>query len=419
MFNALPKLARNKSLRSVAIALSLTCALPLSAHAEGFALQDWSARGAASGGLVARGGDASVVAYNPAAMTELPGTQIMFGFEAVAPTNTIVKYDTGESERCHDQIFLLPHGYITHKYSDNISFGFGVFSRFGLGNKYDSDWFGNNNMYNVDVETVTANPNIAWRINDKFSVAFGLEVTAAKVELNSATTFPDNYGGTSYNTLSHSGYEYGYGFNLAAHYRINDKWKAGLTYRSRVDIDFDGYLDMSNSLGDNYRNGTVTLSLPDQFSLAVAYSPIPKLSIEANVSYYVWSAYKNLDVYFDEGGYIENTKNWKDTWMFSLGAEYQVLDWLALRAGVSYETSAITQEYAEYMTPVNGRWKYSVGAGFQKNNWALDIAYVYHDVHDTDYSDHSNSANTDYATFSGSTTNVYANAILVALSYKF
>ena len=66
----------------------LACFLILTgnAHAEGFALYEYSARGVALGGSVmARKPDASAVAYNPALMTRLPGIHIMGGLSAITP----------------------------------------------------------------------------------------------------------------------------------------------------------------------------------------------------------------------------------------------------------------------------------------------------------------------------------------------
>jgi long-subunit fatty acid transport protein len=68
-----------KGALSLCALLSLSFAMPAQqASAEGFSTYlEGSARAMSlAGGLVARGGDASVISYNPAAMTRLEGTQI-------------------------------------------------------------------------------------------------------------------------------------------------------------------------------------------------------------------------------------------------------------------------------------------------------------------------------------------------------
>ncbi|MGN1038421.1 MAG: outer membrane protein transport protein, partial [Mailhella sp.] len=65
-------------LRALCLLFALALLFPLfKAQAEGFAIMENSARGMGlAGGLIARGGDASTLAYNPAAMTLLEGTQM-------------------------------------------------------------------------------------------------------------------------------------------------------------------------------------------------------------------------------------------------------------------------------------------------------------------------------------------------------
>ncbi len=406
--------------------------LPSMANAEGFALQDWSARGAAlAGGLVARGGDASAVAFNPAAITELEGTQIMVGIEVVVPYNTIeYSIDGGSTyhrQNASNQAFFIPHGYVTHKLNDNFSLGLGMFSRFGLGNKYPSDWAGSANVTYVNLLTSTVNPVIAYRVNDMLSLAAGVEISGAMVDLKQ-----NNQEFALSSRLKNKGIEYGFGFNLAAHVRFNEQWSAGLTYRSGVDYSFDGELSATSPffpmLGHSSTNyisdGATTLSLPQEIKLAVAYAPTDKLSFEAGVGYYGWSSYKDLDLTIDNplppffNSYIANPKEWRDTWMFGFSAEYQLYDWLALRAGIAYETSPIPESHIEYMAPSNGRFKYSVGVGIQEvDAWAFDFAYIFHHLNDANF-DESAAHNTP-GILPGKSDNVYAHSLMMSISYKF
>lgn len=75
----------------------------------------------------------------------------------------------------------------------------------------------------------------------------------------------------------------------------------------------------------------------------------------------------------------------KDTVLVALSAEYDVLEWLAVRAGVSYETSPLDEKHLDYLTPTNGRFKAAVGAGINKPNWSVDLAYVFTRMNDLDY----------------------------------
>lgn len=81
-----------KRIASLLLAACLLAAPQLTgkAQAEGFALSDFGARGTAlAGGMVARADDPSAVAWNPAGITQLPGTQIMVGMTAIQPSGTV------------------------------------------------------------------------------------------------------------------------------------------------------------------------------------------------------------------------------------------------------------------------------------------------------------------------------------------
>ena len=120
------------------------------AQAEGFALSDFGARGTAlAGGMVARADDPSAVAWNPAGITQLPGTQIMVGMTAIQPSgtvDTVDRFGIGRSTDVDKHTWANPHAYLTHQFSDNLWGGIGIFSRFGLGNSYPTNWPGRENL---------------------------------------------------------------------------------------------------------------------------------------------------------------------------------------------------------------------------------------------------------------------------------
>lgn len=412
-------LLKKASALALALAMAATFTNPHTAGAEGFALQDWSSRGAAlAGGLVARGGDAAAVAYNPAAITELEGTQILFGGEFINPINTVVGVN-GESKHSETKNYVAPHGYITHKINDSFSVGLGAFSRFGLGNDYGSAFFVPNSVYDVELITFTVSPVVAWRVNENLSLGFGLELAYGDVDFNQKI----NASGVD-GMMGMTGDAWSPAFNLSVHYRFNDQWKAGFVYRSHNDFDFDGDLKGRNvpirSLGvvapAVASTGSATLYTPDSYTLALAYYPMPELSFEAQVQYNTWSRYSELVINVDNPlvGKIPSKKDWRDTWFFSLSAEYQALDWLTLRGGVSYETSPVREEYADFIAPAHGRWKYGVGLGFAYDKWTLDVGYVYHDILELRYHN-----NPQYSSSADHIDDAHAHTVSFSIGYKF
>jgi long-chain fatty acid transport protein len=130
--------------------------------------------------------------------------------------------------------------YITQQINDKWWAGFGIFSRFGLGTQFDPNWPGRYNSYYARIRTVELNPNIAYKVNEKFSVAGGFNLMYFDLKLEqkinagtfggAATTYPNLPDANS----TMEGDAWGWGFNLAMHYKPTEDWMLGVSYRSRV-----------------------------------------------------------------------------------------------------------------------------------------------------------------------------------------
>ena len=131
----------------------------------------------------------------------------------------------------------------------------------------------------------------------------------------------------------------------------------------------------------------ITHQLNDRFWLGLAYRPLENLSFEVGTVFTRWSTYDSMNIYFDSDFQSINHKKWRDGWNFNASVEYEPLDWLALRAGIWYETPVTNEAHADFMVPSHGRTGVSVGAGFQWGNWTLDLAYAHLWVHSLDYSE--------------------------------
>ena len=240
------------------------------AFAEGFAIMENSARGMGlAGGLIARGGDASTLAYNPAAMTLLEGTQMQANlavsqFYWGVDTRDKAGNDTGNFHSAH-QTWPIPAFYITHQINDNVWFGLASYTRFGLGVKYPNEWPGGYNLQSVQLITSSLNPNIAFKLNDHLSLALGVEVMGASMQMrkNLSSYAPLAAGSALYGDpgdVSINGHGVSFGGNVALHARLNDQWSLGLTYRAPMSLKVSGKTRYDNQIGKTYFGQALGLS---------------------------------------------------------------------------------------------------------------------------------------------------------------
>lgn len=368
---------------------------PMQAWAAGYAVYEWGARGNALGGaMVARDADPSSVAYNPAAITDLPGRQFQIGATAIAPSATMnVKTPGLESMDFADNIWALPTMYYTHQLSDNYWFGLGMFSRVGLGTEYeDADtWAGRYNCSYAAIKSVSINPNLAMKFSDAFSLAVGVEATYLHFGYDMTFRNPNVANTDVLHEIAADGW--GYGINLGARYRPFDWLAFGLAWRSEIQMTVHGDGDFTQkgitSLGFTSTDVSGTEPVPESLTMGVMVKPMERLSLEFDAVWTKWSAYKSLIVNYDDpqpyfaligssAHKLESTKNWKDTWRFQFGAEYALTDSFDLRAGYVYDQSPVNNSYEDFAVPCTDRQIVTLGAGWKINDaWVVDASYGY------------------------------------------
>lgn len=391
------------ALLSVLISISLTS----SVFAAGFALYETGARGNALGGaMVGRADDPSALYFNPAGITQLPGTQTLLGVTMIAPRLDVKT--TGQigfgvipgpppvvfpvlapgpvtTTSMEDNYFFPPHAYLTQQVNDRIWVGLGVFSRFGLGVEFPQNWPGRYNSYDSNIVTSEANPNIAFKVSDNFSISAGVSLMYFDVTLKKK--IPGQlFGGANEIDQELSGDSFGWGYNFGVHYKAADWMSIGAAYRSQVEQRVEGDLKLTGQVGPVQQallpaktNGKVTIDLPAQIFFGVAFKPVKKLSVEVGAILTEWSSYDQLKVKLDQPVAMRTVtiqeKNWRDAWRYHVGMEYNLTDWMDLRLSYIYDESPIPGETIGYELPDSDRQVFGIGLGFHKNNWNLDLSY--------------------------------------------
>lgn len=362
-----------------ALACVFTLASVSYVRASGFALYEWSTRGNGMGGaLIALADEPSAVAYNPAGMTQLEGTQTQAGMTFIAPS---AKAEIGgETYDTVNKVYAPPHAYITHQVNDDLWLGFGVYTRFGVGTNYDDDWAGRYNMYKASLESFTFSPAVAYKLTDDWSVGAALDVMHLSFDLRQVLS-PLSGAPNSRFLLENSGIAVGW--NVSTRYEITDSISFGAIYRAPQRLVGHGSSEIESSGLDEELKMRATV--PGSASVGFSFEPTDWWRFEADAVYTTWSDYKKIEYNFSDAtaavtGLPENLnslKKWKDTWRFQLGTEFDLNESSSLRFGYVWDESPIRKGYEDYMLPTNDRHMFSCGYGFQKDNWELDLSFMY------------------------------------------
>jgi len=339
--------------------LYLAASVPI-AQAGGFALYEWSNRGVAMGTTgYAFAGDASVIATNPALMTQHEGGEVLAGFVAITPTSDVYINDSKYQTR--RKTHIVPHAYYTQQVEDDVWLGIGTFTRFGLGTSYDVGWPGAAELNYVNLKSNSINPTVAFKFSDDFSMAVGVELIKGGIQIEK-NNFTANTNG------------WGAGGNIGLHYKFDEQWSAGFTYRTPIHLMTQGsatYVVSGNTKSDQ----CIEATLPSSFTLGVGFKPTEDWSIEFDTIFTRWETLDKM-VY---SGFLEATDflDYKNVWRFQLGSEYWATDWLALRFGYVYDQTPTVHYEASYMLPANDRQLFSTGLGFKVNDFKIDWSFMY------------------------------------------
>ncbi|MUM76825.1 aromatic hydrocarbon degradation protein [Pseudodesulfovibrio sp. F-1] len=351
----------------VAVCCNLVlCLLATSVHAGGFALYEWSNRGVAMGTTgYAIAGDASVIATNPALMTKLEGSHALAGAVLISPQSTVMV--DGQKNKTKANIYTVPHAYYTRQSESNerVWLGVGMFTRFGLGTHYKSNWSGKDTLQYVDLESVSLNPTVAFKFTDQLSVAGGIEILRGgikqKSEPGASVVSADTIG-------------YAIGGNLGVHYQVDDQWSVGLAWRSSMDMQTEGKGE--HPLGGTTSTGqSIWANLPASYVVGIGYQPAENWSWEFDIVHTRWEAFDTMS--YSAPINTVKTYDYKNTWRFQLGTEYWATDWLAVRFGYVYDQTPTRSGYSSFMLPCNDRQLYSTGLGFRHDAWTVDWAFMY------------------------------------------
>lgn len=360
---------------NVSSALALV-ALTGAVHASGFNLleQNASGIGNAYAGSAAVAENASTIYYNPAGMTELPGVSLSAG---VAGINPSYRFTNGSSTASGSNggdaggWAAVPNGYAAWALTKDLYVGLGISSPFGLKTEYASDWVGRSQSIKFEIKTVNVNPSVAYRVNDKVSVGFGLNWQRIEAEYVRAA----GAGQVRLNVDDSA-----WGWNAGALFTVSPTTKVGLSYRSAIQYHTSGTFN-----GVLNANASANLKVPDTFIMSVTQKLNDKWEMLGDISRTGWSSIPKVDIMNTSTGAATPAQtlntDFRNTWRVSLGANYHYSDTIKLKFGLAYDQSPVKSPSTRLASlPDNNRVWISAGGQYRINKLSavdLGVAYIY------------------------------------------
>lgn len=362
---------------------------------SGFQINESGAKAMAMAGAFAGvANDASAVHFNPAGITQLEGTNISAGVSLIIPS---FKYTSPEGNEYEiDQKVFTPFNiYVTHQFSDKFSAGFGVNNPYGLGTYWqDEDWPGRYLALDTEIRTFVFTPVVAYKVSDAFSISAGIRYGYGDVLITRKTPIvnPNPPAYLTDGKVDLDGDGTAFGFTAGILVKPSEMISLGLSYRSEMKYSFEG--TATNTIPAPYNaaipstalpNGGISadLTTPQNITFGVGLMPTENLTISADFQYVGWSSYDKLEVNFDEWTnpltgekLLSSERNFENSFIARLGANYAVSNQFDLRGGVLYDNNPVTDELLEPTLPDADRIGLNIGFGYKfSKNLSLDFAY--------------------------------------------
>lgn len=193
------------------------------------------------------------------------------------------------------------------------------------------------------------------------------------------------------------------GVNAGAMWDITDQWSIGMTWRSRMNMKVGrghatmkvdptaaqliaqlGQLSPGTQLLPPLDKGTFNaeLPLPTVVTWGVSFRPTTRWELAVDLQWSGWSAYKRLDVNFNEPELgiapILSVKNYSNTLAFRFGGQYRATDFLTARMGMYVDESPVDSNYLNPETPSMTKVAYTAGLSLRPTKcMSVDLAYCY------------------------------------------
>lgn len=368
------------------------------------------------GGTYAQIDDATAVSRNPANLTDLKTAEynisltLGYGEKKFTRPSAVAATGAGGSlattAKSTDNLSFLPGLYFATPVNDKLAAGIAVTVPFGRSTTWEKDsLFRYTAPYFSQLYGVNVNPNIALKINDRISVAAGVDVLWSTLDFKQiypwalATGAPGSPDGEA----EFQGDGIGLGGNAALNVNVAEKQKITLSYRSSIGVHYSGHATIGNvpaSLppplaGVTSRSDFETdITFPAVAAVAYGIELTDTVRIEADVEWIQHSTFDNLTLDTKNNNVLLQSTtipgDWTDAWTYGLGADWKCApDWTA-RAGWMYlETGIPTKTQIPSIAEENQNVA-SVGLGWAKNGHRVDLAYAYGFFNGRKVSDNNN-----------------------------
>jgi long-chain fatty acid transport protein len=375
-------------------------------EAEGF-------RNSPAGGFsLARAGGRFAQIDTPAAVQHNPANVVRLESAAVEVTPTIVYIKTehrnavGQNAETKEPWKLLPNAFATFPVMENkLAFGLGITTPFGLANEWEETGaFGPGGIlryqtpYFAELVTANFNPTISGRLAENLTVGAGLDIYWSQLKFRQKYPwFVPPFGGSTEGEVRAKGDGVGFGGNAGITWDVTKGHRLAVTYRSPVEVEYDGDFRVSDIppvasfLGATPESSFATeIDYPTIIGFGYGVEVTDNIRLEVNFEWLEFSNFKSLDLQVGNNAFLFPStslrQDWKDTFTAGIGGDWRFApNWWWLASYQFYESPVPDHTFSTTIPDAN-QHAFTTGLRFKNEHHGAELGYGYIKYDDRDIS---------------------------------
>lgn len=395
-------------------AVAIACWAPTAgAQAAGFSIehQNAGALGAAFAGAEAKDSDAGYAAYNPAAIGGIGRSEINLNATGIWPLGTyadasgsllgvapVAGLPSGDSVI---DFAVIPNFSVAAPISDRLTIGLIANATFGFSTNYDANSVVRYQARESDLAVLEITPVAAFELTDAITIGGGLRFQHVDLTVTStidgggiaaASMVPGFAPGGGDFDAAFEGTNWAVGYTVGLNADLSERLSVGLVWRSKIEHDIVGAaaFDIAASPAAQTLNGLAGLFAADEFASTIAlpasaglgarFKANERVTLLASVKLTRWSSFETVELAFNDGVTPPETltQDWRDSWGFSAGGEYEATDKSTWRAGFYYDQSPVNDAFASPRIPDGDRYWFAAGVSHQFSSaLSADLGLAY------------------------------------------
>ena len=412
--------------------------LPAVAGGQGFALNEIGSC-AISRGFAATGGacmDASLIFWNPAGLSRLPGGSALLGASMIQLNGKFVRDTTQKEFEGIQPTAIVPNVFLNKQLEvmgRKFALGGGLYVPYGLTSQWDDDFIGRFSSKKASLQTIYVQPNVAVNINDKWSIGGGPVYVKSNVELIQSIDLSSQVAVTTPSVVTFGNLGFAKGTEIGQVHiesgghtftgaigimgQLSDRWTVGARYLGKARVKYRGSIaEFTQTNTGIVLPATINASLtagtqidallapqfaaggalepgqqawteithPDQAQIGFNYKDFRGWNVEFDYQWTGWKKFKELPVDFRRPSGAPNNlisrvliEDYNNTSAFRIGGAHAFANKAEIRLGLAGATQAAPEATVTPLLPEQARSYFSIGGSYPLSSmFTIDGAYM-------------------------------------------